>query len=115
VCEACWVNYGMPVVFDEDVAEVVGLIKKLLELDDTGGPLHPYLDDLNVSGDKIVPIYDSPGSHIYSPDIRDLCDEIAQRLTGMPDGWRASAVAHAHGWAIRGHPLKDQTDMLQDL
>lgn len=115
MCESCWVNYGMPVVFNDDIDELAGLIKKLLEVDDSGGPLHPYLDDFDLGGQQITPIYGGLGAYHYSPDLRDLCDEIARRLTDMPAGWRASTVAHAHGWAVREHTLRDQADDLSDL
>ena len=115
MCESCWIDvYGMPVIFNEQIAEVADMIKRLLDVDDTGGPLHPYVDDLNLS-DMIIPFFGDSDVVAYLPEVRELCSEIARRLTDMPEGWRASCVAHAHGWAIRGHPLKDQTDTLQDL
>lgn len=118
MCKSCWVDAGCPVAYDEDVAEAVSLIKRLYELEPTGGPLHVELDDMNLHYDTITPSYSleprqaADGSPIpgypdrYSVEVHELCDRIAEILTPMTEGWRISVVAHWEGWATEGQSME---------
>lgn len=112
VCEACWVEKGCPVIFDEMVEECARLIGDLYVLCPTGGPLHAELDDMNLNG-EIRPLYAIPAyrhDHYvspeipdnYSPEVHQICDRIAELMSEMTVGQRISAVAHFEGWAAQG-------------
>ena len=111
MCGACWIDMGKPVAWSPEVDEAVKLIKRLYELEPTGGPLHVELDDWNLDGD-ITPMYvlppygETPGhpDH-YSAETHDLCDRIAAILNPMKVGWRGSVLAHAEGWVVQGVPV----------
>ena len=118
MCGSCWDDHGKPVIWNEDIAVVVELLKQLYEREPTGGPLHVEVDDWNISGEVIKPLYGTedriassglliPGyPDRYSAETHEICDKLAALFTTMPVGWRASALAHHEGWVIEGIPQR---------
>lgn len=110
VCGSCWDSLGRPVFHDEDVEHGAELVRRLYELEPTGGPLHPELDDWNIEAETITPVYEIPPHpggaagypDSYSAEVHQIADELAALLTGMSNGVRGSVLAHAEGWAVNG-------------
>ena len=126
MCRACWQgDHGAPVVADVDVLLTAQLIRRLyVDLgQDTGGPLHWMLDDMNIDDSQ----YETDGrtdgypdslyAHLWSDRfaayapagtdtsterrqaIEDTCRLIWTALSRMPESWRAASIAYAEGWA----------------
>jgi hypothetical protein len=107
VCGDCWKKFGEPTIWNEDIAAAVELLKRLYELEPTGGPLHVEVDDWNIHYDMITPVYEMPGfpDH-YSVETHEVCDKLAALLTVMPVGWRASVLAHQEDLVVEGMPQR---------
>lgn len=107
MCGSCWTKYGEPTVWNEDIAEAVELLKRLYELEPTGGPLHVEVDDWNIDHDVILPTYESPGfpDH-YSAETHEVCDKLANLFNKMEVGWRASVLAHDEDLVVEGMPQR---------
>jgi hypothetical protein len=80
------------------------LIKRLYELPgcDNGGPLHSVLDDWNVraEGDPKIQVWH--GRSGYSPEIYEVCDEIAAIMNQMTEDEQLSALAKWEGFVRPG-------------
>jgi hypothetical protein len=82
----------------------VELTRRLRSLEPTYGPLHPQLEDLNLDGDRIEPVYSLPDSpagpgypDTYSPEVHRVADELAALLSAMSVQERHTVVATAEG------------------
>lgn len=126
MCRSCWSgDHGAPVIAEEEVLLTAQLIKRLcVDLgQDTGGPLHWMLDDMNIDDGQFEMEGRTDGypdnlyTHLWSDQfaayapagtdtsterrqaIEDICRLIWTSLSRMPEPWRAASIAYAEGWA----------------
>jgi len=124
MCRSCWYSdHGAPVIAGEEVLLTAQLIRRLyIDLgQDTGGPLHWMLDDMNIDDaqfeDRDDIYHTKLYAHLWSDQfaayaqagedtsterrqaIEDTCRLIWTSLERMPETHRAAAIAYAEGWA----------------
>lgn len=88
MCIECWQAAGSPANWTPDIARALTLTRELYADHPTGGPLHVYLDDMNLDG-QIRPHY----SGMEDNATIQLCDELAALLNDMPVADRVSVAA----------------------
>jgi hypothetical protein len=118
VSEQSWNDFGRPANWTPEIAETLNLVRELYRIHAVGGPLHVVLDDWNIDAATIEPYYDcygnddldapyydgwkiadlDPGAPAVVEGIgrsmRQLCDDIAAKLTAMSIEDRASVLAY---------------------
>lgn len=124
MCRSCWYNdHGAPVVADIEVLATAELIRRLYEDlgQDTGGPLHWMLDDMNIDDEQFENKRDSYPGDLYAylwdgrfdrhaqagedtsderkQAIEDTCRLIWASFERMPESHRAASIAWHEGWA----------------
>ena len=109
MCGGCWTPMGHPTIYNGRVAQAVNLITLLYELEPTGGPLHPAVDDWNLEGDNLT-VYHDCGD--YSDEVFTVADELADLLRAMGLSERVSALAHQEGLLEMGRPTAAGEDAL---
>lgn len=101
MCLSCWDKYGRPKNWTPEIAEALGLVRELYELNAVGGPLHVVVDDWNLDG-QIEPYYQGD----EDAEMVRVCDRIAALFNGMSVADRASVLAYEEGHAKPGDPFK---------
>lgn len=117
-----WGDFGMPLIWNDQVAEVVRLYDELKKLPrcEVGGPLHIITDDGNLEDHWLEPDPDRYKKHIFRngrweildelywpPEVINICERILELLRQMPEAWRYAVNAWHWGYAqkyLDNHP-----------